>query len=128
MLHCAALRSVDTLTVAKLKVFSAMAFNARHVLPVAVFCARGCGISSRYILVHVKNQHAAYRDAGALVTPRIIIVYFTSTKMANEPVSDPSRDLKEHLRRLQQQSDSRRRAAVMEMMRQRAAEVAEDSG
>ncbi|KAF2309185.1 hypothetical protein GH714_001109 [Hevea brasiliensis] len=35
------------------------------------------------------------------------------------------RDLKEHLRRLQQQSDSRRRAAVMEMMRQRAAEVAE---
>ncbi|XP_031503944.1 histone acetyltransferase HAC1-like isoform X2 [Nymphaea colorata] len=34
------------------------------------------------------------------------------------------RDLKEHLRRSQQQSDSRRRAAVMEMMRQRAAEVA----
>ncbi|KAE9465951.1 hypothetical protein C3L33_02158, partial [Rhododendron williamsianum] len=34
------------------------------------------------------------------------------------------RDLKEHVRRLQQQSDSRRRAAVMEMMRQRAAEVA----
>ncbi|KMS97152.1 hypothetical protein BVRB_7g178170 isoform A [Beta vulgaris subsp. vulgaris] len=34
------------------------------------------------------------------------------------------RDLKEHLRRLQQQSDSRRRAAVMEMMRQRALEVA----
>ncbi|KAG8364547.1 hypothetical protein BUALT_Bualt18G0008500 [Buddleja alternifolia] len=34
------------------------------------------------------------------------------------------RDLKEHMRRLQQQSDSRRRAAVMEMMRQRAAEVA----
>ncbi|KAM7508135.1 hypothetical protein LguiA_018588 [Lonicera macranthoides] len=34
------------------------------------------------------------------------------------------RDLREHLRRLQQQSDSRRRAAVMEMMRQRAAEVA----
>jgi E1A/CREB-binding protein len=34
------------------------------------------------------------------------------------------RDLKEHLRRLQQQSDSRRRAAVNEMMRQRAAEVA----
>ncbi|KAL2493599.1 Histone acetyltransferase HAC12 [Forsythia ovata] len=37
------------------------------------------------------------------------------------------RDLKEHVRRLQQQSDSRRRAAVMEMMRQRAAEVAADS-
>ncbi|XP_042009442.1 histone acetyltransferase HAC1-like [Salvia splendens] len=36
-------------------------------------------------------------------------------------------DLKEHLRRLQQQSDSRRRAAVMEMMRQRAAEVAGSS-
>ncbi|CAA6662393.1 unnamed protein product [Spirodela intermedia] len=34
------------------------------------------------------------------------------------------RDLREHLRRLQQQSDSRRRAAVMEMMRQRTAEVA----
>ncbi|WZZ83252.1 hypothetical protein YC2023_103824 [Brassica napus] len=33
-------------------------------------------------------------------------------------------DLKEHLRRLTQQSESRRRAAVMEMMRQRAAEVA----
>ncbi|XP_074558597.1 putative histone acetyltransferase HAC-like 1 isoform X1 [Curcuma longa] len=38
------------------------------------------------------------------------------------------RDLKEHFRRMQQQSDSRRRAAVMEMMRQRAAEVAVDSG
>lgn len=38
------------------------------------------------------------------------------------------RDLKEHLRRMQQQSDSRRRAAVMEMMRQRAAEVASGSG
>ncbi|KAM3339045.1 histone acetyltransferase HAC1 isoform X1 [Capsicum galapagoense] len=38
------------------------------------------------------------------------------------------RDLREHLRRAQQQSDSRRRAAVMEMMRQRAAEVASGSG
>ncbi|CAN6458477.1 unnamed protein product [Victoria cruziana] len=38
------------------------------------------------------------------------------------------RDLKEHLRRSQQQSDSRRRAAVMEMMRQRAAEVAANNG
>ncbi|XP_071703402.1 histone acetyltransferase HAC1-like isoform X2 [Rutidosis leptorrhynchoides] len=38
------------------------------------------------------------------------------------------RDLKEHLRRLTQQADSRRRAAVMEMMRQRAAEVAGSSG
>ncbi|CAA0837082.1 Histone acetyltransferase HAC12 [Striga hermonthica] len=37
------------------------------------------------------------------------------------------RDLKEHMRRLQQQSDSRRRAAVMEMMRQRAAEVSTNS-
>ncbi|XP_057841240.1 histone acetyltransferase HAC1 isoform X1 [Cryptomeria japonica] len=37
------------------------------------------------------------------------------------------RDLKEHLRRLQQQMESRRRAAVMEMMRQRAAEVAASS-
>ncbi|XP_042470158.1 probable histone acetyltransferase HAC-like 1 isoform X1 [Zingiber officinale] len=37
------------------------------------------------------------------------------------------RDLREHLRRLQQQSESRRRAAVMEMMRQRAAEVARNS-
>ncbi|XP_033132698.1 histone acetyltransferase HAC12 isoform X2 [Brassica rapa] len=33
-------------------------------------------------------------------------------------------DLKEYLRRLQQQADSRRRVAVMEMMRQRTAEVA----
>lgn len=38
------------------------------------------------------------------------------------------KDLREHLRRLQQQSDSRRRAAVMEMMRQRAAEVAGNNG
>ncbi|XP_042479129.1 histone acetyltransferase HAC1-like isoform X2 [Macadamia integrifolia] len=38
------------------------------------------------------------------------------------------KDLKEHLRRLQQQSDSRRRAAVMEMMRQRAAEVKGNTG
>ncbi|KAK1289316.1 Histone acetyltransferase HAC1 [Acorus calamus] len=35
------------------------------------------------------------------------------------------KDLKEHSRRSQQQSESRRRAAVMEMVRQRAAEVAE---
>ncbi|XP_073286278.1 histone acetyltransferase HAC1-like isoform X1 [Primulina huaijiensis] len=34
------------------------------------------------------------------------------------------RDLRVHMKRLQQQSESRRRAAVMEMMRQRAAEVA----
>eukprot|EP00250_Pteridium_aquilinum_P011854 c20351_g1_i2 orf=1101-6170(+) len=34
------------------------------------------------------------------------------------------KDLKEHLRRLQQQMESRRRAAVKEMMRQRAAEAA----
>ncbi|KZV31375.1 hypothetical protein F511_05479 [Dorcoceras hygrometricum] len=33
------------------------------------------------------------------------------------------RDLKEHMRRVQQQSESRRRAAVMEMMRQRAAMI-----
>ncbi|XP_068641056.1 histone acetyltransferase HAC1-like [Aristolochia californica] len=38
------------------------------------------------------------------------------------------KDLKEHMRRLQHQSDSRRRAAVMEMMRQRAAEVAGNAG
>ncbi|KAI7733558.1 hypothetical protein M8C21_002356 [Ambrosia artemisiifolia] len=50
--------------------------------------------------MHVKNPNAMYRDA----------------------------DLKEHLRRLQQQSDSRRRAAVMEMMRQRVAEVVGGSG
>lgn len=37
------------------------------------------------------------------------------------------KDLKEHLRRLQYQMESRRRAAVMEMMRQRAAEVAGNS-
>ncbi|CAM8948547.1 unnamed protein product [Rhodiola kirilowii] len=37
------------------------------------------------------------------------------------------RDLKIHMKRLQQQSDSRRRAAVMEMMRQRVAEVAGNS-
>lgn len=43
-------------------------------------------------------------------------------------LGDEIRDLKEHLRRLQQQSDSRRRAAVMEMMRQRAAEVANNAG
>ncbi|EPS61920.1 hypothetical protein M569_12873, partial [Genlisea aurea] len=34
------------------------------------------------------------------------------------------RDMREHVRRLQQQSDTRRRAAVMEMVRQRAAESA----
>ncbi|KAC9722389.1 hypothetical protein E3N88_45342 [Mikania micrantha] len=38
------------------------------------------------------------------------------------------KDLREHIRRLTQQADSRRRAAVMEMMRQRAAEVASGSG
>jgi len=34
------------------------------------------------------------------------------------------RKVKEYIRRSQEQSDSRRRAAVNEMMRQRAAEVA----
>ncbi|KAG1361840.1 histone acetyltransferase HAC1 [Cocos nucifera] len=38
------------------------------------------------------------------------------------------KDLKEHMRRLQQQSECRRRAAVMEMMRQRAAEVSGNAG
>ncbi|KAK4754226.1 hypothetical protein SAY87_002330 [Trapa incisa] len=38
------------------------------------------------------------------------------------------RDLKEHIRRQQQQLDTRRRAAVMEMMKHRAAEVANNTG
>ncbi|MBA0627361.1 hypothetical protein Godav_004885 [Gossypium davidsonii] len=64
-----------------------------------------------------------------LCTMQENVVFAATPCTSMQRISMPrTTDLKEHLRRLQQQSDSRRRAAVMEMMRQRAAEVAGSSG
>ena len=80
-----------------------------------------------------KNQSAMFHAAGLCIN----LILKSTTSLGNIILQILinvcmyvylSRDLKEHLRRLQQQSDSRRRAAVMEMMRQRAAEVAGNSG
>lgn len=75
----------------------------RHGMQCKIRASGGCALCKK--MWYMLQLHArACRDSGCSV-PRC-------------------RDLKEHLRRLQQQSDSRRRAAVNEMMRQRAAEVA----
>ncbi|KAF7088568.1 hypothetical protein CFC21_091661 [Triticum aestivum] len=75
----------------------------RHGMQCKTRASGGCALCKK--MWYMLQLHArACRDSGCSV-PRC-------------------RDLKEHLRRLQQQSDSRRRAAVNEMMRQRAAEVA----
>ncbi|CAM0947061.1 unnamed protein product [Alopecurus aequalis] len=75
----------------------------RHGMQCKTRASGGCALCKK--MWYMLQLHArACRDSGCNV-PRC-------------------RDLKEHLRRLQQQSDSRRRAAVNEMMRQRAAEVA----
>ncbi|KAL5974249.1 hypothetical protein ACLOJK_030913 [Asimina triloba] len=75
----------------------------RHGISCPTRASKGCSLCKK--MWYILQLHArACRDSPCQV-PRC-------------------KDLKEHLRRLQQQSDSRRRAAVMEMMRQRAAEVA----
>ncbi|KAG6522517.1 hypothetical protein ZIOFF_019657 [Zingiber officinale] len=79
----------------------------RHGIQCKIRASGGCVLCKRmWYLLHV---HARACKESACSVPRC-------------------RDLREHFRRLQQQSDSRRRAAVMEMVRQRAAEVAANSG
>jgi hypothetical protein len=64
---------------------------------------------------------------NAPVDMRAVVIFFSS-KVSPSYLTTSfwiyDRDLNEHLRRLQQQAESRRRVAVMEMMRQRAAEAA----
>ncbi|MCD7467179.1 transcription factor that binds to CRE motif [Datura stramonium] len=72
-------------------------------------------------LFHVAVYSAKYVLQEVVFSVRKCGIYFSFMLVH-------AKDLKEHLRRLQQQSDSRRRAAVMEMMRQRAAEVANSAG
>lgn len=132
MHHNVVLHFVSTQIVARWRGFFAMEYNAKRVRLEVVFSVRKCGIFFNFMLELAKNLNATYHVAGLwinylsnlfLFPPSMfcwgyyIIYYF-----------DLFRDLKEHLRRLQQQSDSRRRAAVMEMMRQRAAEVASNAG
>ncbi|KAK1355332.1 Histone acetyltransferase [Heracleum sosnowskyi] len=75
-------------------------------------------------------RHGMYckiRSAGGCVLCRrmwhLLQLHARSCKISECHVPR-CRDLREHIRRNQQQADSRRRAAVTEMMRQRAAEVA----
>ncbi|XP_042375024.1 probable histone acetyltransferase HAC-like 1 isoform X1 [Zingiber officinale] len=79
----------------------------RHGLQCKTRASGGCVLCKR--MWYLLQLHARACKESACTVPRC-------------------RDLREHFRRLQQQSDSRRRAAVMEMMRQRAAEVAANSG
>ncbi|KAJ7544850.1 hypothetical protein O6H91_09G096200 [Diphasiastrum complanatum] len=75
----------------------------RHGTMCRTRASGGCGMCKR--MWHLLQLHARACKESECRVPRC-------------------KDLKEHLRRLQQQSDSRRRAAVNEMMRQRAAEAA----
>ncbi|KAJ4958739.1 hypothetical protein NE237_025850 [Protea cynaroides] len=72
------------------------------------------------------NQCRTRASGGCLLCKKMWYLLQLHARACKESACHVPRckDLKEHLRRLQQQSDSRRRAAVMEMMRQRAAEVA----
>ncbi|KAG9128859.1 hypothetical protein Leryth_009637 [Lithospermum erythrorhizon] len=75
----------------------------RHGIQCKVRASGGCVLCKR--MWHLLQLHARACKESECCVPRC-------------------RDLKDHLKRLQQQSESRRRVAVMEMMRQRAAEVA----
>ncbi|CAH9088346.1 unnamed protein product [Cuscuta europaea] len=78
----------------------------RHAMLCKKRASAGCGLCKK--MWYLLQLHArACKDADCAV-PRC-------------------RDLREHLRRLQQQAESRRRAAVMEMMRQNASEAAGSS-
>lgn len=101
---------------------------AKHVPLEVAFYVRKCGICFNSMLVPAKNLNAMYHVAGLWVKRCNFLVTVHIFCLYNIFLLCEIRDLKEHLRRLQQQSDSRRRAAVMEMMRQRAAEVANSSG
>nr|XP_043608531.1 histone acetyltransferase HAC1-like [Erigeron canadensis] len=79
----------------------------RHGMHCKVRASGGCGTCKK--MWHLLQLHARSCKDNPCTVPRC-------------------RDLREHMRRLTQQADSRRRAAVMEMMRQRAAEVAGSSG
>ncbi|XP_076915941.1 histone acetyltransferase HAC1-like isoform X1 [Bidens hawaiensis] len=78
----------------------------RHGMQCKVRASGGCPLCKK--MWHLLQLHARACKDSPCTVPRC-------------------RDLREHLRRLTQQADSRRRAAVMEMMRQRAAEVASSS-
>ncbi|KAF3676631.1 hypothetical protein FXO37_05230 [Capsicum annuum] len=79
----------------------------RHGIQCKIRLSRGCVLCKKmwYLL---QLQARAYKDSSDCHVPRC-------------------RDLKQHLRWLQQQSDSQRRAAIMERMRQQAEEVASSS-
>ncbi|XP_020582739.1 histone acetyltransferase HAC1-like isoform X2 [Phalaenopsis equestris] len=74
----------------------------RHGIQCKIRASGGCVLCKR--MWYLLQLHARACKESECIVPRC-------------------KDLKEHLRRLQQQSESRRRAAVMEMMRQRAAEL-----
>ncbi|PHT53975.1 hypothetical protein CQW23_08437 [Capsicum baccatum] len=75
----------------------------RHGIQCKIRLSRSCVLCKK--MWYLLQLHArAYKDSSDCHVPRC-------------------RDLKQHLRRLQQQSDSQRRAAVLERMRQQAEEI-----
>ncbi|KAL6603524.1 hypothetical protein ACP70R_043885 [Stipagrostis hirtigluma subsp. patula] len=93
----AVLQFATILTAGKLRHSSIMEASAKYVYREIAPVVRKCGILFGSMPTLVKNPIAMYQDAGV--------------------------DMKDHFRREQRQSESRRRAVVNEMMRQRAAEV-----
>ncbi|KAK8964693.1 Histone acetyltransferase HAC1 [Platanthera guangdongensis] len=74
----------------------------RHGIQCKIRAARGCVLCKKmWYLLQLHSRDC--KESGCII-PRC-------------------KDLKEHMTRLQQQAESRRRVAVMEMMRQRAAEL-----
>ena len=64
MHHNVVLRIANTQIVGKWRGFSAMEYNAKHVLLVAVYFVRKCGICCNFMHEHAKNLNATYHVAG----------------------------------------------------------------
>jgi len=67
MLLNVAFHTANTLIVVKLKGFSDMGYNARHVLQEVAFCARKCGISFNSMLEHARSQNVMCHVASELI-------------------------------------------------------------
>lgn len=123
----------------------------KEPLAVALF-AKGCGSFLQLMLDHAKTRHAVCLGACKflLYIPLALMIIPEHTTKSTSGIFPKricmlansygnsgsrvyiqnificflSRDLRKHLRRAQLQQESRRRAAVNEMIRQRAAEAA----
>ena len=72
-------------TVARWRVFSAMGYNAKHVLLEVVFSVRKCGISFNFMLELARNLSATYHVAGLYINLHL----FTNLVSQHHPLPHP---------------------------------------